>query len=81
MMSECHITFPGPVSRTTLTQITIEYIKYILYYRGQFPLPLDQLKRNLCKNSEVSSHQSMNLKVDGHEIYYDASDSDKVSII
>lgn len=42
-MEECCINFPGPVSRKTMSHLVIDYLKYILYYRGQFPLPLDQL--------------------------------------
>lgn len=26
-----------------MSHLVIDYLKYILYYRGQFPLPLDQL--------------------------------------
>lgn len=50
-MFECDVTFPGPVSRSTIYSIVVDYLKYVLYYRGQFPLPLDQLKQIIKKES------------------------------
>lgn len=59
-MEECCINFPGPVSRKTMSHLVIDYLKYILYYRGQFPLPLDQLK-TITKRENRAAEKSSNI--------------------
>lgn len=66
-MSECCIKFPEPVSRGTIGQLVIEYMKYILYYRGQFPLPLDQLILSIESNKKSATQA----EIDEHPVYYD----------
>ncbi|XP_054724417.1 MAD2L1-binding protein-like [Uloborus diversus] len=74
-MSECCITFPGPVSRSTICHLVIDYLKYVLYYRGQFPLPLEQMKQSLGRNSNSHNPQSSI----SHQIYNDDPDERKNS--
>ncbi|KAG8195314.1 hypothetical protein JTE90_028461 [Oedothorax gibbosus] len=66
-MSECCIKFSEPVSRGTISQLVIEYMKYILYYRGQFPLPLDQLILAIEKRDKSAAQA----EIDEHPVYYD----------
>lgn len=78
-MGECRVSFPGPVTRKTMSCLVIDYLKYILYYRGQFPLPLDQLKSliskraKLCQTDEVST-------VGSHLIFCDDQVQSKSSV-
>ncbi|GFU02829.1 uncharacterized protein NPIL_35551 [Nephila pilipes] len=67
-MSEYSIKFPQPVSRGTLGQLVTEYFKYILYSRGQFPLPLDQLVSQMVIEHTVGTEAS---KIDNYMIYSD----------
>lgn len=54
-----------------MSHLVIDYLKYILYYRGQFPLPLDQLKI-IRKNESKPAEQSSNLSyADNHGIFCD----------
>ncbi|KAF8768230.1 hypothetical protein HNY73_021070 [Argiope bruennichi] len=66
-MSESSISFSEPVSKETANQLTIEYLKYTLYCRGQFPFPLDQLKKSVVR----SALQRESLKNDNHLIFSD----------
>ena len=70
-MGECCITFPGPVSKKTMSHLVIDYLKYVLYYRGQFPLPLDQLK--LIEKRENKPAEKFNnvSHSDSHGIFCD----------
>ncbi|GBO08235.1 hypothetical protein AVEN_182081-1 [Araneus ventricosus] len=66
-MSESSIDFSEPVSKETVNQLTIEYLKYILYCRGQFPFPLDQLKKSVVQ----AALQREPVKNDNHPIFSD----------
>lgn len=66
-MSESSINFAEPVSKETTNHLIVEYLKYILYCRGQFPFPLDQLKRSVVQ----SALQRESVKNDCHPIFSD----------
>ncbi|CAL1294135.1 unnamed protein product [Larinioides sclopetarius] len=66
-MSESSIYFSEPVSKGTVNQLIIEYLKYILYCRGQFPFPLDQLKKTVVQ----AALQRESLKNDDLPIFSD----------
>ncbi|GFY79212.1 uncharacterized protein TNIN_422021 [Trichonephila inaurata madagascariensis] len=67
-MSEYFIKFPQPVSRETLGRLVTEYFKYILYSRGQFPLPLDQLVSKLVIKHAEEAEAS---RLEDYMIYSD----------
>ncbi|XP_015910387.1 uncharacterized protein [Parasteatoda tepidariorum] len=66
-MSECFVKFENPVSKETINYLVVEYLKYTLYSRGQFPLPLDQLKRTI----QTTTEKFEAVKIDDHTVYYD----------
>lgn len=67
-MCEYFIKFPQHVARETLGQLVTEYFKYILYSRGQFPLPLDQLVSKLIIKHTEDAETS---KFENYMIYSD----------
>lgn len=56
-----------------MSHLVIDYLKYILYYRGQFPLPLDQLK-TITKRENRAAEKSSNISsVYSFDIFCDES--------
>ncbi|GIY64526.1 hypothetical protein CEXT_65311 [Caerostris extrusa] len=65
-MSECQVEFSQPLTKGTITHLVIEYLKFVLYTRGQLPDPLDTLIQSIKGNTPFE-----NLNMENHVIFCD----------
>ncbi|KFM79597.1 MAD2L1-binding protein, partial [Stegodyphus mimosarum] len=75
-MHDCSVSFSGPVSRPTICSVVVDCLKHILFCRGQFPLPLDQLKNLVKAHEKRIAIQKRILTIDNFPVYYDEPDDE-----
>ncbi|XP_035217712.1 MAD2L1-binding protein-like [Stegodyphus dumicola] len=73
-MHDCSVSFSGPVSRSTICAVVVDCLKHILFCRGQFPLPLDQLKNLVKAHEKRTAIEKRILTIDNFPVYYDEPD-------